>query len=684
MSVRFIGGRSNSGTGSGVACLGIWTATNCTFSGNSAGNNGGVADGGTWTATNVICWGGGSNKFNNLTNSTIEYSCVENGEWTPSDGFITTVECISANPLFVNPANGDFHLLPTSECVNSGTFEGAPLFDKDGIERPQPPNPGNYLYFDMGIYEQAGAGYPDIRVITPNGGETWYAGITATVEWSISNTVEAGSYEYIWLSTNEGSTWDILITQEPAVLGISTCEWIVNSLLSTECLVKVTAEGWAGESYDTSDATFEIRVAGDLAPPVVTVEAPVTGEPLTGGTQYSISWEASDNILLSPEAFTIWFSSNEGFSWRIVATEIGSIETTCLWNVPNISTEVAMISVEAVDWAGNVGSGISGTFEIILGAGDTTPPLVTVEAPNGGEIFTGGSTYEIRWSATDGSGIKSNGITIIYSMDSGATWYLTQSGLPNTGTYSWEAATVNSYHSRILVFAEDIYGNIGSDISDSDFTLSTEAAAPPIGPIKINGGTLVAGDVISSVAKIQVHLSNNAHGISKVIIIIHSNPQEIILTLEDGTSNEGTWSGNITIPPGSHTLTVYVLDGVGNENIVTVPVVVMSGAPQVMGTPLNYPNPFKPLSSDPNENTTQIQYSLSVDTPVMIIMYDITGHELKRWNFGRGMEGGRAGVNTIRWNGRSMFGEVAGNGMYLYKIISGNKVIGSGRIVVLD
>jgi hypothetical protein len=31
-----------------------------------------------------------------------------------------------------------------------------------------------------------------------------------------------------------------------------------------------------------------------------------------------------------------------------------------------------------------------------------------------------------------------------------------------------------------------------------------------------------------------------------------------------------------------------------------------------------------------------------------------------------------------------MFGEALGNGMYLYKIISGGSVIGSGKLVVLD
>jgi flagellar hook assembly protein FlgD len=52
--------------------------------------------------------------------------------------------------------------------------------------------------------------------------------------------------------------------------------------------------------------------------------------------------------------------------------------------------------------------------------------------------------------------------------------------------------------------------------------------------------------------------------------------------------------------------------------------------------------------------------------------------------FNSGQNGGKAGVNAVSWNGRTLFGEVGGNGMYVYKIVSGNKVLGSSKIVILD
>ena len=67
-----------------------------------------------------------------------------------------------------------------------------------------------------------------------------------------------------------------------------------------------------------------------------------------------------------------------------------------------------------------------------------------------------------------------------------------------------------------------------------------------------------------------------------------------------------------------------------------------------------------------------------------MIVYDITGHEVMRKNFTPGVQGGRAGINNVEWNGKTLFGATAGNGMYVYKIISGSKVIGSGKLVVMD
>jgi hypothetical protein len=136
---------------------------------------------------------------------------------------------------------------------------------------------------------------------------------------------------------------------------------------------------------------------------------------------------------------------------------------------------------------------------------------------------------------------------------------------------------------------------------------------------------------------------------------------------------------------GSHTLKIRVRDAAKSHGSVwTGYVGVMSGGVQMIGSAYNYPNPFRPLSTDPNQNTTRISYNLSVDAAVTLIIYDITGHEVYRKTSRAGSDGGQAGLNSVPFNGQSMFGEALGNGMYLYKLISGSSVIGSGKLVVLD
>jgi len=43
---------------------------------------------------------------------------------------------ISADPLFVDAANGDYHLQADSPCIDAGTGTGAPLVDFEGDPRP--------------------------------------------------------------------------------------------------------------------------------------------------------------------------------------------------------------------------------------------------------------------------------------------------------------------------------------------------------------------------------------------------------------------------------------------------------------------------------------------------------------------------------------------------------------------
>ncbi len=136
--------------------------------------------------------------------------------------------------------------------------------------------------------------------------------------------------------------------------------------------------------------------------------------------------------------------------------------------------------------------------------------------------------------------------------------------------------------------------------------------------------------------------------------------------------------------PGRYHFTITASDEVGNSTTAPEPpkyVNVGSGGVQMIAPTVVYPTPFRPLVGG---GYATISYELNVDAPITIYMYDVGGEVVWTRKFGARTEGGRAGYNEVRWNGITDFGGYAGNGIYVYKIVSGSKLVGTGKLVVYD
>jgi len=101
---------------------------------------------------------------------------------------------------------------------------------------------------------------------------------------------------------------------------------------------------------------------------------------------------------------------------------------------------------------------------------------------------------------------------------------------------------------------------------------------------------------------------------------------------------------------------------------------------QIIGTPLNYPNPFKPASGQ----STIIKYTLANPADVKIMIYDITGRQVYSTLCAAGAEGGKLNDNYVTYDGKDAFGKYLPNGAYHYFLINEGQVIGRGQIAVLD
>jgi parallel beta-helix repeat protein len=123
--------------------------TNCTIADNSQYGIYGAGDVGTEIApiTNCILWDNGDDLDLNPYHTAIYYSDISDGD----EGTGT----ISADPLFLDPANGDYHLAAGSPCIDSGTTEAFIANDFEGDSRPFDGNGSGTAEYDMGADEYA-------------------------------------------------------------------------------------------------------------------------------------------------------------------------------------------------------------------------------------------------------------------------------------------------------------------------------------------------------------------------------------------------------------------------------------------------------------------------------------------------------------------------------------------------
>jgi hypothetical protein len=100
-----------------------------------------------------------------------------------------------------------------------------------------------------------------------------------------------------------------------------------------------------------------------------------------------------------------------------------------------------------------------GTFSYSL---DTN---ITVQSPNGGEVWVVGETEDITWTSQN-----VNDVMIELSVDNGATWNTIESSIANTETYPWTIAAQDS-SDECLIRITDVVSSSVSDVSDAVFTI---------------------------------------------------------------------------------------------------------------------------------------------------------------------------------------------------------------------
>jgi MYXO-CTERM domain-containing protein len=101
---------------------------------------------------NCIITGGYYGAYRSSGTLQVTYSNV----WGNTDDYYSVsagTGCLSANPQFVDVGSGDFHLQGSSVCIDSGTDQGVPAIDFDGVGRPLDGDGLLSAEHDMGAFE---------------------------------------------------------------------------------------------------------------------------------------------------------------------------------------------------------------------------------------------------------------------------------------------------------------------------------------------------------------------------------------------------------------------------------------------------------------------------------------------------------------------------------------------------
>jgi hypothetical protein len=339
----------------------------------------------------------------------------------------------------------------------------------------------------------------------------------------------------------------------------------------------------------------------------------------------------------------------------------------------------------------------------------TTPSISSVMfndvSYSSGMTVSSAPVLKATMTDTGGIGIQTSNLKVI--VDSTVNTYAntwntsidTFEALTGQLTYNFKQGMDVGTHSVKI----EVCNYFGTWVTSETMSVKVESESPYASTknIKFDGITYKSGDIIRNTPNITATLKdNNGTPVAGSTLRISFAPAtttssmktmySIVYTYSDftGTDSYDSTTGLLSFTPkmglskGTYTMSIQASSAAGivlTWETTGLEVMDTGAALQTIGTPLNYPNPFKPSTQ-----TTDITYTLNVDGNTSVYIFDMHGRLIWKRDYGSGTMGGKAGYNTVTWDGKDDFGNQVGNGIYPFRIVSQGKVIGKGKIAVIE
>ncbi len=304
--------------------------------------------------------------------------------------------------------------------------------------------------------------HPSLRMLTPNGGESYTEGGVVQLRWNAQDIDGGVTLSY---SDDAGATWTKIASNVPAtdVGTTGKYEWTAPHAPGDKYLVKVSSVGGVS---DASDNTF--TVVRELHP-ALTVIYPNGGETMMGGTDEVIRWSATD----IPGNVTVSYSTDDGTTWSDLGVAAASA-SQLNWTIPtDVTTDAALVRVAGED------DPIADTSDNSFMIHQPIVPQIVVTNPNRGtERWMYGDTVPVEWTADNVDLVK-----IELSIDGGTHWHTLADAIDATkGTWDYEVEDLSdtTLDGVLVVRISDVNNPTVFDESDAPFTFVPGINAVPV------------------------------------------------------------------------------------------------------------------------------------------------------------------------------------------------------------